>query len=72
MTPQSHPGQPGHPSGQPDPDARFRRSRVDRRRDRIRKGVQQARHGRQLVPTWAMATILALLLAGWLYLIITK
>ena len=65
MTPQSHPGQP-------DPDARFRRSRVDRRRDRIRKGVQQSRNGRQVVPTWLMATILGLILAGWLYLIITK
>ncbi|MBG0567421.1 hypothetical protein [Actinoplanes aureus] len=61
----SHPGQP-----EPDPDRRF--NRVERRRERIRKQVQQARHGRHLVPTWLLATVLGLLLAGWLYLIITS
>ncbi|BCY12442.1 hypothetical protein [Actinoplanes sp. L3-i22] len=60
-----------HP-GQPDPDARFRKSRYDRRRERIRNQIQQSRHGRHLVPTWAMALLLALFLAGWVYLIITK
>ncbi|GIF03240.1 hypothetical protein [Actinoplanes siamensis] len=60
-----------HP-GQPDPDRKARLNRADRRRERIREQVQQARHGRRVVPTWLMTVILALILAGWLYLIITK
>lgn len=60
-----------HP-GQPDPEEVRRLNRSDRRRERIRRQVQQSRHGRQLVPTWLMATILGLILAGWIYLIITK
>ncbi|WP_328476774.1 hypothetical protein OHA21_22775 [Actinoplanes sp. NBC_00393] len=61
-----HPGQPEHL----DPDRRF--NRLERRRERIRKQVHQARHGRHLLPTWLLATVLGLLLAGWLYLIITS
>ena len=61
----SHPGRPDE-----DPDIRF--NRVERRRERVRRGVQQARHGRHLVPTWVLATVLGLLLAGWLYLIVTS
>jgi hypothetical protein len=43
--------------------------RVERRRERIRAQVRQARHGEHKVPTWLMATVLGLLLLGWLYLI---
>ncbi|GAA2876487.1 hypothetical protein Acy02nite_06010 [Actinoplanes cyaneus] len=60
-----------HP-GQPDPEQIRQLRRPDRRRERIRRQVHQARHGRQIVPTWLMAAILGLILAGWLYLIITK
>ncbi|WP_436530160.1 hypothetical protein [Actinoplanes sp. HUAS TT8] len=59
-------------SGQPDPEEVRRLNRADRRRERIRQQVHNARHGRQVVPTWLMATILGLIVAGWLYLIITK
>jgi hypothetical protein len=43
--------------------------RVERRRERIRTQVEQARSGRHKVPTWVMASLLGLLVAGWLYLI---
>jgi hypothetical protein len=43
--------------------------RVNRRRDRVHSQVEQARSGRHLVPTWVMATVLGLILFGWLYLI---
>ncbi|AEV86127.1 hypothetical protein ACWT_5110 [Actinoplanes sp. SE50] len=59
-------------SGQPDPEDVRRLNRADRRRERIRQQVQQARHGRKLIPTWLMAAVLALFLAGWVYLIVTK
>ena len=42
---------------------------VDRRRERIRAQVRQARRGGHTVPTWVLATVLGLLLLGWLYLI---
>ncbi|MFI1988716.1 hypothetical protein [Actinoplanes sp. NPDC020271] len=61
-----------HPGQQPDPEEIRKLNRYDRRRERIRQQVQQARHGRHIVPTWLMAAILGLFLAGWLYLIITK
>ncbi|MEU7904750.1 hypothetical protein [Actinoplanes sp. NPDC049118] len=44
-------------------------ARVGRRRDRVRAQVEQARSGKHLVPTWLMATVLGLILLGWLYLI---
>jgi hypothetical protein len=43
--------------------------RVERRRERIRSQVQHAREGKHKIPTWVMATVLGLLLLGWLYLI---
>ncbi|MEV6597525.1 hypothetical protein AB0M36_11745 [Actinoplanes sp. NPDC051346] len=45
-------------------------SRVERRRERIRSQIQRNREGGHKVPTWVLATILGLLLLGWLYLII--
>ena len=43
--------------------------RVERRREKIRAQVSHARNGNHKVPTWAMATVLGLILLGWLYLI---
>jgi hypothetical protein len=43
--------------------------RVERRRERIRAQVQHARKGQHKIPTWLMATVLGLILLGWLYLI---
>jgi hypothetical protein len=44
-------------------------ARVDRRRERIRAQVVQARSGKHWMPTWLMATLLGLILLGWLYII---
>lgn len=44
--------------------------RVERRREKIRSQVSRSRHGGHKVPTWVLATILGLLLLGWLYLIL--
>jgi len=43
--------------------------RVERRRERIRAQVVHSRGGGHKIPTWVMATVLGLLLLGWLYLI---
>ncbi|GAA4586504.1 hypothetical protein BJY16_007934 [Actinoplanes octamycinicus] len=67
----SHPGQPADPHG-PRPEGEGTRGRAERRRERIRRDIQAARTGRKLIPTWLMALVLGLFLAGWLYLIITK
>jgi hypothetical protein len=47
------------------------RGRIDRRRERVRAQVRRAREGNHKIPTWVLALILGLLLAGWLYLIVT-
>ncbi|XVV08926.1 hypothetical protein ACQP2X_29245 [Actinoplanes sp. CA-131856] len=47
-------------------------SRVDRKRERIRAEIQRNRAGGHRLPTWAMAVVLGLILAGWLCLIITS
>ncbi|MEV8503289.1 hypothetical protein AB0368_00500 [Actinoplanes sp. NPDC051475] len=44
--------------------------RVERRREKIRSQVSRNRQGGHKVPTWVLATILGLLLLGWLYLIL--
>ena len=44
--------------------------RVERRRARIRAEIQRNRAGGHKVPTWVLATILGLILLGWLYLIL--
>ncbi|MEV6346345.1 hypothetical protein [Actinoplanes sp. NPDC051851] len=62
--------------GQPEPiertEADVRRGRVDRRRERIRQDVRNAKSGNHKIPTWLMASILGLFLAGWIYLIVTS
>ena len=46
--------------------------RVERKRDRIRAEIQRNRSGGHRVPTWVLVVALALILAGWLYLILTS
>ncbi|RZU48526.1 hypothetical protein EV385_0243 [Krasilnikovia cinnamomea] len=47
-------------------------SRVRRRQEKIRAEVQRNRAGGHRIPTWVLATLLGLLLLGWLYLIVTR
>jgi hypothetical protein len=66
--------QPDQPH-QPPPERTFDdviRARVDRRREKIRAEVRRSRDGGHRIPTWVLATVLGLILAGWLYLIITS
>ncbi|GAA3345599.1 hypothetical protein GCM10020358_53260 [Amorphoplanes nipponensis] len=68
-TPAREPDQ--HPPGEK-PERSFEDvmwGRVERRRERIRAQVRTARAGDHKVPTWVLATVLALFLLGWLYLI---
>ena len=67
---------PSHEPDQQPPDQKPERSiedvmwaRVDRRRERVRSQVEQARSGKHLVPTWLMVTVLGLIVLGWLYII---
>jgi hypothetical protein len=46
--------------------------RVERKRDRIRAEITRNRAGGHKIPTWALAVVLGLLVAGWLYLILTS
>ena len=48
------------------------RSRVDRKRDRIRSEIRRNRDGGHRVPTWVLAAILGLILLGWLVLVATS
>jgi hypothetical protein len=68
----SIPGQPDTPEPSERTDSEVRWRRIERRREKVYRQVQQAKHGKHLIPTWLLATILGLLLAGWLYLIITS
>ena len=45
---------------------------VERRRERLRAEIRRNRAGGHLVPTWVMAVAVALMVAGWLYLIISS
>ncbi|WP_306205110.1 hypothetical protein [Actinoplanes sp. RD1] len=44
-------------------------ARLHRRRERAVQQIQRNRKGGHRIPTWVLATILGLLLLGWLYLI---
>jgi hypothetical protein len=58
----------------PEPSERIesevRLNRLDRRREKIRREIQQNREGNHRIPTWVLAAILVLLVAGWTYLIV--
>ena len=45
-------------------------SRLERRRNKIVEEIQANRRGEFKVPTWVLAAILLLLLAGWAAIII--
>jgi hypothetical protein len=49
-----------------------RRDPVARRRDRLTAEVRRNREGGHRVPTWLLAVILAVVVAGWLYLVIVN
>jgi len=49
-----------------------RRGRLERRRERIRAEIRRNREGGHRVPTWVLAAILGIVLAGWIYLIATR
>ncbi|MBU2664474.1 hypothetical protein KOI35_13305 [Actinoplanes bogorensis] len=61
-----------HPLPSERSEADVRRGRIDRRRERIRDEVRRNRAGGHRVPTWVLAALLGLILAGWLLLIITS
>lgn len=46
--------------------------RVERRRARLRDEIKRNRAGGHKVPTWVLAAVLGVIVAGWLYLIITS
>jgi len=46
--------------------------RVQRKRERIRSEVRRNRAGGHKVPTWVMAAALGVILAGWIYLLVTS
>jgi hypothetical protein len=68
---------PGQPSAEPPAEPRERTAedvmfnRVERKRERIRAEIQRNRAGGHKVPTWVLAVLLAAILGGWLYLILT-
>ena len=48
------------------------RSRVERKRDRIRAEIRRNRAGGHRVPTWVLAAVLGAFLLGWICLIATS
>jgi hypothetical protein len=46
--------------------------RLERRRERIRAEIRRNREGGHKIPTWVLAAVLGLVLAGWVYLIVTR
>jgi len=50
---------------------KVRQSWMDRRREKVIAEVQRNRRGEYKVPTWVLALMLVLFLAGWAALIFT-
>ena len=46
--------------------------RLERRRERIRAEIGRNRAGGHKVPTWVLAAVLGLIVAGWIYLVATR
>jgi hypothetical protein len=60
-----------NPKPGPDDETDLRpASRLERRRNKIVEEIQANRRGEFTVPTWVLAAILLLLLAGWAAIII--
>ncbi|GAB1691387.1 hypothetical protein [Krasilnikovia sp. M28-CT-15] len=71
--PPDRPSEGGAPGQRPERTAEdVLWSRVQRRREKIRAEIQRNREGGHRIPTWVLATLLGLLLLGWLYLIVTR
>lgn len=75
-TPRSSPDPADEPARR-DPTRRGERSaadvwqsRLQRRRDKIAEEIARNRRGEYTVPTWVLTLILALLVGGWLALIL--
>jgi hypothetical protein len=52
------------------PDERL--PRHERRRRKIAAEIRRNREGNHKVPTWVLATVLGLILAGWIALIVVS
>jgi hypothetical protein len=46
-------------------------NRAERRRERIRAEIQRNREGGHKIPTWVLAAVLGLVIAGWVWLFLT-
>ncbi|MFG2063599.1 hypothetical protein ACGFIK_19505 [Micromonospora sp. NPDC048871] len=47
-----------------------RQSFLERRRDKVRAEIERNRRGEYTVPTWVLALALALMVGGWLALVV--
>ncbi len=65
----SDPTNPRQPSEPPRPERRFFPAFVYDRRERIRAEIERNRRGEHVVPTWVLALILVLFVAGWVLLV---
>jgi hypothetical protein len=73
------PDQPNGPDRLSGPDQQPERTseqvtwgRLERRRERIRAEIRRDRAGDHKIPTWVLAAVLGLVVAGWIYLIATR
>jgi hypothetical protein len=46
--------------------------RLERRRERIRAEIRRNREGGHKIPTWVLAAVLGLFVAGWIWLIASR
>jgi hypothetical protein len=71
----THPSPDQPPPGEPRPERSVEDvlwGRVQRKRARIRSEIDRNRAGGHKIPTWVLATVLGLILAGWLIVIVTN
>jgi hypothetical protein len=61
--------------GRPDPAKRSledaMRARAERRRERVRADLRRQREGDHRVPTWVLAVVAGVILAAFVYVIVT-
>lgn len=48
------------------------RARAERRRERLQAQIRRNRRGDHAVPTWVLAVILVLFVAGWIFLVVSS
>jgi hypothetical protein len=66
---------PPSPSSSPEPDRipdELRQGYFERRRARIRAEIERNRRGEYKIPTWVLAAALIVVVAAWLWLIVTS